>query len=102
MSLLDRLRGARRVRVHLLLKGRIGDTWLDVDETLRLPERATLAELVDAAEAAHIPLRHAMEHSPHLAHTLMINGDRCPFEEHAGRVMLDGDRVYLLAPLAGG
>jgi molybdopterin converting factor small subunit len=33
---------------------------------------------------------------------LMLNGDRTPVDENLGRVLADGDQVYLLAPLAGG
>jgi molybdopterin converting factor small subunit len=32
----------------------------------------------------------------------MVNGERCPIDEHAGRELADGDEIYLLAPLAGG
>jgi molybdopterin converting factor small subunit len=32
----------------------------------------------------------------------MLNGDRTPVDENLGRVLADGDQVYLLAPLAGG
>jgi sulfur carrier protein ThiS len=91
-----------QVRVHLLLKGRIGAGWYDVDRQLSLPEGSTLAQLIEAAEREGIGLRQAIESSPHLRHTLMLNGERCPVEENAGRVLRDGDRIYLLAPLAGG
>lgn len=94
--------GPGEVRVHLLLKGRIGEGWLDVDRTLALPAGATLGALLEAAERQGVPLRHALEHSPHLRHTLMLNGERCPVEANLGRPLADGDQVYLLAPLAGG
>ena len=103
MGLLDRLRGgAGTVRVHVVLKGRIGEGWMDVDRTLKVPEGTTLAGFIEVAEAAGVPLQYAIDNSPHLAHTLMINGDRCPVAENAERAMVEGDRVYLLAPLAGG
>lgn len=106
MSLLGRLfgrgGGGKGPRVHLLLRGRIGEGWQDVDQVLRLAEGATLSDLIDAAERRSIPLRHAIESSPHLSDTLMINGDRCPVEQHLDREMQDGDEVYLLAPVAGG
>jgi sulfur carrier protein ThiS len=94
--------GARRVRVHLLIKGRIGEGWLDVDRTLAVPAGTTLGELIAIAEREGVPLRQAIEASPHLRHTLMWNGERCPVEEHAGRRLEDGDTLYLLAPVAGG
>jgi molybdopterin converting factor small subunit len=90
------------VRVHVLLKGRIGDGWQDVDRTLELPVGATLGMLIDHAERERIPLRDAIDKSPHLRHTLMLNGERCPVAENLQRALKDGDQVYLLAPLAGG
>jgi len=32
----------------------------------------------------------------------MLNGERCPLAEHGERVLVDGDEIYLLAPIAGG
>lgn len=93
---------AGAIRVHLLLKGRIGEGWYDVDERIALPPGATLATLLDVAGRRGIGLRAAIENSPHLRHTLMWNGDRCPVAEHLDRALADGDEVYLLAPLAGG
>jgi molybdopterin converting factor small subunit len=90
------------VRVHVLLKGRIGRGWYDVDEDLVLPEGATLATLLESAERRGIRLRDAIAESPHLAHTIMLNGERCPVETNLGRPLADGDEVFLLAPLAGG
>lgn len=101
MGIFDRLRGGT-IRVHILLKGRIGEAWMDVDEHLRLPVGTTLAQLVERATAAGIPLRDALDHSPHLTDTMMLNGERCPFEANRERVLADGDEIYLLAPLAGG
>jgi molybdopterin converting factor small subunit len=101
MGIFDRLRGDH-IRVHVLIRGRIGDAWRDVDEHLRLPAGTTLGKLVTVAEAAGVPLREALEHSPHLTDTMMLNGERCPFTENAERVLADGDEIYLLAPLAGG
>ena len=63
---------------------------------------ATLATLLDEAERRGIPLREALADSPHLRHTLMLNGERCPVDENLDRALADGDEVYLLAPLAGG
>jgi len=106
VSWLSRLFGAKErgahVRVHVVIKGRIGDSWQDVDRVLELPVGATLATLFERAERDGIPLRDAVDKSPHLRHTLMWNGERCPVDEHAQRVLSDGDEVYLLAPLAGG
>lgn len=90
------------VRVHVLIKGRIGDGWQDIDRTLALPVGATLATLLEHAERQRIPLRDAIDKSPHLRHTLMLNGERCPLAENMARELKDGDQVYLLAPLAGG
>jgi molybdopterin converting factor small subunit len=90
------------IRVHVLIKGRIGDGWQDVDRTLELPLGATLADLIEHAHARGIALRDAIDKSPHLRHTLMLNGERCPVDENLTRALADGDQVYLLAPLAGG
>jgi len=93
---------AKRVRVHVLVRGRIGSGWMDVDRTFSLPEGSTLATLLDAAAQGGVALREAIEQSPHLRHTLMLNGERCPLDDNLGRTLADGDQVYLLAPLAGG
>jgi molybdopterin converting factor small subunit len=93
---------SRKVRVHVMVKGRIGDGWYDVDRKFALPEGSTLSALLDAAEREGVGLREAIAKSPHLAHTLMLNGERCPVDENAARVLADGDEIYLLAPLAGG
>jgi len=91
-----------QIRVHVLLKGRTGTGWYDCDEQVALPPGATLATLIEVAERRGIKLREALESSPHLRHTLMLNGERCPVDTNADRPMSDGDEVYLLAPLAGG
>jgi molybdopterin converting factor small subunit len=101
MGIFDRLRG-EHVRIHLVFRGRIGQGWQDVDDHLRLPAGTTLGRLVEVTDAARIPLREALDHSPHLVETLMLNGERCPLAENAERVLQDGDELYLLAPLAGG
>lgn len=90
------------IRVRVLLKGRIGEGWYDVNQVLTLPAGATLAALLDAAERRGIRLRDAIAASPHLRDTLMLNGERCAVEENLDRTLADGDEVYLLAPLAGG
>ncbi len=90
------------IRVHVLVKGRIGGGWQDIDRTFALPAGATLGGLLDAADRAGVGLRAAIAQSPHLTHTLMVNGERTPVDDNLGRVMADGDQVYLLAPLAGG
>jgi molybdopterin converting factor small subunit len=101
MGIFDRLRG-ESLRVHVVIRGRIGDTWRDVDTHLRVPQGTTLAQLLEAADHAKIPLRESLAHSPHLTDTMMLNGERCPFEDNRDRVMADGDELYLLAPIAGG
>lgn len=101
MGIFDRLRGDH-IRVHILIRGRIGDDWKDVDEHLRVPAGTTLERLVEVADAAGVPLREALANSPHLVDTLMLNGERCPLDANKDRVLADGDEIYLLAPLAGG
>lgn len=90
------------IRVHVILKGRIGDGWYDVDERVPLPPGATLATLLAEADRRGIGLRTAIADSPHLRDTLMLNGVRCPVEANRDRALADGDEVYLLAPFAGG
>ena len=101
MGIFDRLRGGT-IRIHLLIKGRIGDGWKDVDEHVRVPAGTTLGKLLDITDAARLPLREALTHSPHLTDTMMLNGERCPLHDNLERVLGDGDEIYLLAPLAGG
>ena len=101
MGIFDRLRGDQ-LRIHIIIRGRIGEGWKDIDTHLRVPAGTTVARLIEAAEAARIPLRESLASSPHLAETMMLNGERCPVAEHGDRVLADGDEVYLLAPLAGG
>ena len=101
MGIFDRLRGGT-IRIHILIKGRIGDEWKDIDQYVRVPTGTTLDKLLDITDAARLPLRHALAHSPHLTDTMMLNGERCPLHANADRVLADGDEIYLLAPLAGG
>jgi molybdopterin converting factor small subunit len=101
MGIFDRLRGSN-VRIHILIKGRIGDDWKDIDEHVRVPAGTTLGKLLDITDAARLPLREALACSPHLTDTMMLNGERCPLHANADRVLADGDEIYLLAPLAGG
>lgn len=93
---------AATVAVHVLIRGRIGEGWYDIDETVRVVPGTTLAQLVADSERLKLPLDAALRDSPHLAHTLMWNGERCPVAEHGGRALSDGDELFLLAPLAGG
>jgi len=47
VGIFDRLRGGN-VRIHILIKGRIGDDWKDIDEYVRVPAgRTTLGKLLD-------------------------------------------------------
>ncbi|MBM4242782.1 MAG: MoaD/ThiS family protein [Deltaproteobacteria bacterium] len=94
--------GGDAIRVRVLLKGRTGAGWYDCDERLTLPRGATLATLIEVASQRGIRLREALAESPHLKHTLMLNGERCPVDDNAGRALADGDEIYLLAPFAGG
>lgn len=106
MGVWDRLRGlvggSDAIRVHVLIRGRIGDGWHDIDQTVRLRPPATLADLLERGERDGIPFAEVLAASPHLRHTLMLNGSRCPVEDNRNRELHDGDEVYLLAPLAGG
>lgn len=101
MGIFDRLRGDQ-IKVHVLIRGRIGDDWREVDEYVKVPRGTTLARFVEVADHAGIPLSDALARSPHLHDTMMINGERCPLSDHRERVLADGDEIYLLAPLAGG
>ncbi|HSD89483.1 MAG TPA: MoaD/ThiS family protein [Kofleriaceae bacterium] len=101
MGIFDKLRGDH-IKVHVLIRGRIGDDWKDVDEHIRVPAGTTLERFVEVADEAGVPLREALANSPHLKDTMMLNGERCPFAENAKRTLADGDEIYLLAPIAGG
>lgn len=91
----------KKIKVRVFVSGRIGAGWRSLDETFALPEGATLGKLLDAAERDY-DLRRAIAESPHLRHTLMLNGERCPIDENQERVLHDGDQLYLLGPIAGG
>lgn len=101
-GLLKRTGDGPTLKVHLMIKGRIGPGWYDVDKTLKLPVGYTLGALVEEAPQLGVPLVEALRDSPHLSETLMWNGERCPVAEHAEREFADGDTLYLLAPIAGG
>lgn len=90
------------IKVRVFMNGRIGEGWRKVDRTLSVPEGTTLQGLVDRADRIGLDLSGAIAASPHLKHTLMLNGERCPLDEHRDRPLNDGDEVYLLAPIAGG
>jgi molybdopterin converting factor small subunit len=106
VSLGERIRAALgaspRLRVHVIVKGRIGEGWWDVDRTFALAPGTTLGGLLDEAAREGIRLRDAIAKSPHLSHTLMLNGARCPVDDNLWRPLADGDQLYLLAPIAGG
>ena len=93
---------SKRIKVKVLIRGRIGEGWYDVDQTVKLEPGTTLGDLLARDDQLGDALRDAVTNSPHLAHTLMLNGDRCPVDEHRERALSDGDEIYLLAPLAGG
>ena len=101
MGIFDRLRG-EQIKIHVLVRGRIGDAWQNVDEHVKVPAGTTLARFVEVADDAGIPLSTAIASSPHLHDTMMLNGERCPLSDNRERVLADGDEIYLLAPLAGG
>lgn len=104
MSVLRWLLGERAplIRVHVLVRGRIGPGWHDIDRHLDLPAGTTLAELVAHGSRLGLPLEVALRDSPHLRDTLMLNGERCPLAEQGDRILAEGDQLYLLSPLAGG
>lgn len=101
MGIFDKLRGDH-IKVHVLIRGRIGEGWKDVDEYVKVPVGTTLERFVEVADDAGVPLSEALAHSPHLHDTMMLNGERCPFGENKQRTLVDGDEIYLLAPIAGG
>jgi molybdopterin converting factor small subunit len=90
------------IGVRVVVKGRIGEGWFDVDRKLALPVGATLAVLIEYADRSGLRLSHAIDASPHLRHTLMWNGQRTPVEQNLARELHDGDELYLLGPVAGG
>lgn len=90
------------MRIHVLVRGRIGPAWEDLDRTFAVPSGSTLGVLLDRAAQEGVPLRDLIERSPHLRHTLMLNGERCPLAENLDRGLADGDELYLLGPIAGG
>jgi molybdopterin converting factor small subunit len=90
------------IRVRVLVKGRIGEGWFDLDRRFSLPPGATLAALIEAADREGLRLSQAIDASPHLRHTLMWNGQRTPVADNLTRELADGDELYLLGPVAGG
>lgn len=106
MSLFDKARslvgGGPKIRVHVVVQGRIGLGWRNIDEKIALKAGATLGDLIEKADRDGYDLSGAIASSPHLAHTLMLNGERCAVAENRDRVLADGDQVFLLAPIAGG
>lgn len=106
MSLFEKARnilgGGPRIHVRVIVQGRIGAGWRNIDEKFALPVDATLGDLIERADHLGFDLSGAIESSPHLKHTLMLNGERCAIDENRDRTLNDGDQVYLLAPIAGG
>ncbi|HEX4417170.1 MAG TPA: hypothetical protein VH165_04680 [Kofleriaceae bacterium] len=96
MGIFDRLRGGT-VRIQIRIQGRSGADWCDVDEGVRVPAGTTLGQLLEITDAAKLPLRAALEHAPQLTETMTLNGERCPFGAHAGRVLAEGDRIQLVS-----
>ena len=60
MGIFDRLRGDQ-IKIHILIRGRIGDDWKDVDENLRMPAGHDAREARRRRRAAGVPLREALE-----------------------------------------
>jgi len=90
------------IGVSVLIRGRIGEGWYDVERTLKAPVGTTLGELLTIGEKKGVPFAEVLQASPHLRETLMLNGERCEVATNSDRVMEDGDELYLLAPIAGG
>ena len=101
MGIFDSMRG-NQIKIHIVIKGRIGDDLKDIDPYITVPPGTTLGRFVTVAAAAGVPLTEALKNSPHLTDTMMLNGERCPFQENKERALANGDEIYLLAPLAGG
>jgi molybdopterin converting factor small subunit len=101
MGIFDKLRGGR-IKVHILIRGRIGESWQEVDQYITVPSGTTLQQFIAAADRSGVALSAALAQSPHLADTIMLNGERCPVADNLQRQLNDGDELYLLAPLAGG
>ncbi len=102
MSLLSRFRRGPQITIHVLIRGRIGDGWFDVDQSLKVPLGTTLGEAIELGEKRGVPFAEALAGSPHLRDTLMLNGERCTIAQNTDRELANGDELYLLAPLAGG
>jgi len=107
MSLARRLRrllggGGPAIRVHVLVRGRFGAGWQDIDRTFALAPGSTLADLLDEAGRQGVALRDLLERSPHLRHGVLLDGERLPLPEGLSRPLSDGAELYLLAPIAGG
>jgi len=102
MGLRDLFRRGPRIEVRVLVQGRIGLGWRKTDETLSLPEGSTLGDLIIRADHIGLDLSGAIDASPHLRHTIMVNGERCPVDDNRDRELREGDEVFLLAPIAGG
>ncbi len=102
MAFFDRLRREPSMVIHVIIRGRIGEHWYDIDRDLCVPQGATLGRVLELGEKRGIPFAEALQHSPHLRHTLMLNGERCPVDDHRERVLEAGDQLYMLAPIAGG
>ena len=84
---------APTIRVHILLRGRIGEGWYDIDRQLKVPMGTTLGQLIDSGEERGIPLAEALARSPHLVHTLMLNGERKSMEPIAARACPNREEV---------
>jgi hypothetical protein len=49
------------IKIHLLIRGRIGDGWVDIDDKLKIPAGTTLRGLLAITDARRIPLRDRSE-----------------------------------------
>jgi len=97
VGIFDRLRGDQ-IKIHIVIRGPEGEGWQNVDTHIRVPAGTTIAQLVDAAETARIPLRTALANAPELGETMRVNQEPCSVTAHGDRILADGDQV-LLAPV---
>jgi hypothetical protein len=104
MSVLRWLLGERAplIRVHVLVRGRIGSGWYDIDRGFDLPAGTALAELVARGSRPGLLLEVALRDSPHVRDTLMVNGERCPLAGTRRRHPRRRRPALPPLPLAGG
>lgn len=85
---------------HLLVAGRI----LEIDEQLELGDRATVLDAFNRLEREGVlPASAAADfRRGRTAVSLLLNGERQPWEEIQARPLADGDEISIVSPFAGG